>query len=95
MQTSQTQSLVDLINNAYLSEFSPPELKTLQDLGCFEGDNRLDRAARIQLGAKSVIVTSPTVLVDGLIEAYAPCEKECSIVFPVSAIEAVYFTSLS
>lgn len=96
MSKSQTESIVDLINNSYLCEFDTKETKALDQLGCFERSSELMKAARIQLRGcpTKVIVTSPFVLADGLIQAYTPCEKENSMVFPVSAIDGLFFTPI-
>lgn len=95
MSKSKTESIVDLINNSYLCEFDGKETRALDQLGCFNESNKLMKAARLQLrgGSAEIIVGSPFVLADGLIQAYTPCERESSMVFQVDAIDGIFFTS--
>lgn len=91
--TSPAQELVDLICASYLREFTDQEVRALDNLGGRDESGCLPSSARIAVrGSQSkMIVSSPSVLFEGLIRFYTPTLPDASCLLPLSVIEGVYF----
>jgi hypothetical protein len=91
---SVAQHYVELILAGNLHEFSQAEMNALDDVGCRAADGSLPSSARIAVRGRSdrMIVSSPHLVGDSLIQFYTPAGQESCCVLPVDVIEGLYFT---